>query len=161
MNATVNSIASCDKTICVFDMVDSSLVWQIDICAWNVTVKQCCLTEMLHEDFGDHSEYAPSQWEMALHCNAISHWLGAYMEWFLDLTSMTWALTELYWWDCDSWKAFDWVNSIKCCLLTILHFFKAGTKRWKQMIGSEWCVLIAYAWCLFLRVQLTIWGSTH
>ena len=24
---------------------------------------------------------APSQWEMALHCNAIYHWLGAYTEW--------------------------------------------------------------------------------
>ena len=31
----------------------------------------------------DHSMYAPSQWEMALHCNAISHWLGAYSEWSL------------------------------------------------------------------------------
>ena len=26
----------------------------------------------------DHSVYGPSQWEMGLHCNAISHWLGAY-----------------------------------------------------------------------------------
>ena len=26
--------------------------------------------------------FAPSQWEMALHCNAISHWLSAYTEWF-------------------------------------------------------------------------------
>ena len=25
----------------------------------------------------DHSVYAPSQWEMALQCNTISHWLGA------------------------------------------------------------------------------------
>ena len=31
----------------------------------------------------DHSVYAPSQWEMALHCNAISHWLGAYTRWSL------------------------------------------------------------------------------
>ena len=31
----------------------------------------------------DHSVYVPSQWEMALHCNAISHWLGAYTEWSL------------------------------------------------------------------------------
>ena len=30
-----------------------------------------------------HSVYVPSQWEMALHCNAISHWLGAYTEWSL------------------------------------------------------------------------------
>ena len=30
--------------------------------------------------FRDHSVYGPSQWEMALQCNAISHWLGAYTE---------------------------------------------------------------------------------
>ena len=29
------------------------------------------------------SVYEPSQWEMALQCNAISHWLGAYTEWSL------------------------------------------------------------------------------
>ena len=33
--------------------------------------------------FGDHSVYAASQWEMALHSNAISHWLDAYTEWSL------------------------------------------------------------------------------
>ena len=27
-----------------------------------------------------HSLYAPSQWEMALQCNAISHWLGTYTQ---------------------------------------------------------------------------------
>ena len=27
-----------------------------------------------------HSAYATSQWEMALQCNAISHWLGAHTE---------------------------------------------------------------------------------
>ena len=32
----------------------------------------------------DHSMYAPSQWEMALHCNAISHWLCAYTQWSLS-----------------------------------------------------------------------------
>ena len=26
----------------------------------------------------DHCVYAPSQWEMALYCDTISHWLGAY-----------------------------------------------------------------------------------
>ena len=31
--------------------------------------------------YRDHSVYAPNQWEMALQCNAVSHWLGAYTEW--------------------------------------------------------------------------------
>ena len=29
----------------------------------------------------DHFVNAPSQWEMTLHCNVISHWLGAYTKW--------------------------------------------------------------------------------
>ena len=33
--------------------------------------------------YRDHSVYAPSQWEMALQCNAISHWLSACTEWSL------------------------------------------------------------------------------
>ena len=31
----------------------------------------------------DQSVHAPCQWEMALHCNSISHWLGSYTEWSL------------------------------------------------------------------------------
>ena len=32
----------------------------------------------------DQSRYVPSQWEMLLHCNDISHWLGAYLDWSLN-----------------------------------------------------------------------------
>ena len=28
----------------------------------------------------DQSSYAPSQWETSLHCNNVSHWLGAYLD---------------------------------------------------------------------------------
>ena len=31
----------------------------------------------------DHFVYAPSQWEMTLHCNVASHWLGTYTKWSL------------------------------------------------------------------------------
>ena len=30
-----------------------------------------------------HFVYAPSQWETTLHCNVVSHWLGAYTKWSL------------------------------------------------------------------------------
>ena len=33
----------------------------------------------------DHPVYVPSQWEMALHCNTISHWLDTYTGWSLDM----------------------------------------------------------------------------
>ena len=31
----------------------------------------------------DHFVYVPSQWETTLHCNIVSHWLGAYTKWSL------------------------------------------------------------------------------
>ena len=31
--------------------------------------------------FRDHFVHAPSQWETALQCNIVSHWLGAYSKW--------------------------------------------------------------------------------
>ena len=36
----------------------------------------------------DHFVYVPSQWETTLHCNVVSHWLGAYTERSLMCTSM-------------------------------------------------------------------------
>ena len=38
------------------------------------------LTWLIHAH-RDHFMNAPSQWEMTLHCNVISHWLCAYPEW--------------------------------------------------------------------------------
>ena len=32
----------------------------------------------------DQSRYAPIQWETPLQCNDVSHWLGAYLDWFLQ-----------------------------------------------------------------------------
>ena len=32
----------------------------------------------------DHFVYAPSHWETMLHCNVVSHWLGAYTKWSLN-----------------------------------------------------------------------------
>ena len=49
------------------------------------TTVEVCLWCHRHDDYRDHSLYAPSQWEMTLHCNVISHWLGAYMKWSLWL----------------------------------------------------------------------------
>ena len=36
----------------------------------------------------DHFVCTPSQWETALHCNAVSHWLGAYTKWSLGKWSL-------------------------------------------------------------------------
>ena len=34
----------------------------------------------------DHSAYAPSQLETALHCNVVSHWLGVWIHWMIPVT---------------------------------------------------------------------------
>ena len=39
--------------------------------------------------FRDHFVYAPNQWETTLHCNVVSHWLGAYTKWSLHFRSVT------------------------------------------------------------------------
>ena len=39
------------------------------------------------DPFKDHFMKVPSQWEMALHCNVISHWLGEYTKGSLLLTN--------------------------------------------------------------------------
>ena len=57
-------------------------------CPYSAFIKFKCFYRILYwqyiEDYiRNHSVYAPSQWEMALQCNAISHWLGAYTEWSL------------------------------------------------------------------------------
>ena len=53
---------------------------------------KCCLKNNSHfvhawisslVNLRNHSVYAPSHWETALHCNVISHWLRPYSEWFL------------------------------------------------------------------------------
>ena len=33
----------------------------------------------------DHCVYVSSQWETTLHCNVVSHWVGAFTEWSLDV----------------------------------------------------------------------------
>ena len=40
-------------------------------------------TRIWRVKYRNHSLYSLSQWQMALHCNVISHWLGAYIEWSL------------------------------------------------------------------------------
>ena len=57
-----------------------------DCCLFCVIVIDVLCCEF-HQSSSDHFVYAPSQWEMALHCNAISHWLGAFSKWSLKFFS--------------------------------------------------------------------------
>ena len=41
----------------------------------------------------DHFVYGSNQWEITLHCNVFSHWLGAYTKWSLEMVSPVLTLT--------------------------------------------------------------------
>ena len=46
---------------------------------WLVYISIVCQQILRYQSISrDHFLYAPWQWEMVLHCNTISHWLGAY-----------------------------------------------------------------------------------
>ena len=52
------------------------------ICRWFETPWHSCDDNgILH--YRDHFVHAPSRWETTLHCNVVSHWLGAYTLWSL------------------------------------------------------------------------------
>ena len=67
------------------------IIWSIQSCTsdeyfmgliidvWGINFVQSLVSVYLRH----HFVYVPSQWEMALQCNAISHWLGKYTEWSL------------------------------------------------------------------------------
>ena len=56
---------NCLNTLGVIIMMCNITLYCIQYCsAWGRT--------------RDQSVYVPSQWEMTLHCNVVSHWLGAY-----------------------------------------------------------------------------------
>ena len=45
---------------------------------------------------GDHFVNAPSQWRTMLHCNVVSHWLGAYTKWSLAMECPLWVHSPTY-----------------------------------------------------------------
>ena len=55
------------------------------------------LIMLFHPIISDHFVNAPSQWEMVLYCNAMSHWLGTYTEWSLyDTQIHTYTHAHIY-----------------------------------------------------------------
>ena len=50
-----------------------------------ITLYNPVLRLMIPHSFRNMSRYVPSQWEMSLHCNDISHWQGTYLNWSLWL----------------------------------------------------------------------------
>ena len=86
-----------------------------------------------NELFKYPSRYAPSQWEMLLHCNDVSHLLGTYLtdRWLLLIQAMAqhpaiWHQTDLYQWHYDvNWilrSKLNWnLNEISRFFLQKMH----------------------------------------
>ena len=47
----------------------------------------CPTVSEVTQNIRDHFVNVPSQWETMLHCNVISHWLGAFTKWSLKITT--------------------------------------------------------------------------
>ena len=110
----------------------------------------------------------PSQWEMTLHCNVVSHWLGAYTTWSLLLIICIWIYIILC---VDHNKIrcsqYHIMCYHACCLsairLYLTHWGRDKMPAFFQMTFSNvfsWMKMFEFRlklyWILFLMVQLTI-----
>ena len=80
----------------------------------------------------DHSVYVPSQWEMLLQCNTISHWLGAYRMTptnILTHMNLEWAFIKPD--QLDPWVKDQQKNTLMSTILqlcTVTQFWVLGGK---------------------------------
>ena len=86
------SIHSCSTDLINHCYSDASIRWftvrHSYTRQWQTTwqrgqISTTCNISVLRNYSMDHFVYAPSQWEMMLHCYIASHWLGIYTKWFL------------------------------------------------------------------------------
>ena len=88
----------------------------------------------------EQSRYAPSQWETALQCNAISHWLGEYLDWSLcqPVTNLPMAENNLADFQQLDWKIvnfqFQILPSEKICDTLVISGW-TSYERYFQIIG--------------------------
>ena len=65
----------------------------------------------------DQSRCAASQWETLLHCNDVSHWLGAYLDWSLILFMFCFC----YYWAICNIALYSWLNYTQAVLSWWCH----------------------------------------
>ena len=90
----------------------------------------------------DHSVYAPSQWETALQCNTIFHWLGIYTKW-----------SPAEWSKSQCWSAQNNTDSpLKHSSYSDLHC----QFRVKQSTKSESCIEISNSFNHWINLIFSI-----
>ena len=65
------------------------------------------MPQWIGSPFRDHFVYMPSQWEIMLHCNVVSHWPGAYLKWSLHHCFRFWFVPT-------TWNNADSLLSKRC-----------------------------------------------
>ena len=121
------------------------------------------------DTYRDHSVYAPSQWEMALHCNAISHWFGAYTEWSLTYSSDCHITRYTSKWSSDGGASGYYMmrKIIFWCWILILRMTPIKALGGEQD-GGHFVITFSnvFSWiktfALWFKLYLTHWGRvTH
>ena len=107
-----------------------------------------------HMEARADSKFAPSQWEMALLCNDISHWLGANLE--LALEPQTKGTPLLRSWHFQShfleWKLWYFAsNFIEVCS-------KGSNRQWVSIDSHNGWVLTRYQAMSWTNDGLFYWG---
>ena len=101
------------------------------------------IMQTTHATLRDHFVNAPSQWEMTLHCNVVSHWLGAYTKWSLKT-----------WIGPCSGEAWCW---IKCRPPTQLLFRLAYADKKLSSLLSNFYKNVFIAWYLIRIFHRESW----
>ena len=85
----------------------------------------------------------PSQWEIALQCKGISHWLGAYTEWSLHCHHYTPGYpphNEVVW---------GWVYWFHSVCPSICPFVCPSARRWQHKYVGAACGASSFTWYLY------------
>ena len=169
-------------TVCIF----TALVWQMIthecmllllICNFGecmsmlvyIVLDRNHFIQMRYWDYRADSRFAPSQWETALFCNAVSHWLGTSLEsalkWegrihthkpgedrtcFCDASAILFCVVERHTFVTD-WDSGQIMFKIQQCSITLAASNNTcdwmgwgGTRAWKELL-SQFSLLINFA----------------
>ena len=120
--------------------------------------------------------YAPSQWETTLHCNVVSHWLGAYTNWSLGASKKRFILKTTTCTKGEQATGLDaWASRVKCPARFVSHLHEICIYIWVVYSLCFFCCLFItvtwwYVWCFEWasrnqeEVQaclVTLWLSYH